>query len=225
MHVRDLNSEEDWSSKLDELESIPGEMPLDKEALWDALHDRMQNKKRSRKFFWYYAAAAAVVAVSLLMLFGNKPEKSVARKEIHNNPAPSKANGEAALVLNTNSQKTLPTVKSSRSASGKLPTVKPLQPTGLTINDSTMQNIVVSIDTSNSTSDTTMLAITTPPMKKKLKVVHVNEIAPATAKDPDMAAKRQNKILLFFNNSGTSTPVANSDNNSGAFKIKFNSAN
>jgi len=225
MHVRDLNSEKDWKAALSELEGIPDEMPLNKETAWDTLHQRMENKKRSRKFVWYYAAAVALIAISLLTFLSGKQEDAIVQKEIHSNHAPSKGSTETASIIYTDSPKTELSKISNRSAIKKIPATKSLQPVRLAIIDSAAQTNILTIDTSNSINDTVMLAITAPPVKKKLKVVHANEIGPASTNDPDMAIRRKKILLPFFNNPGTSTPVANSDNNNGGLKIKFNSAN
>lgn len=221
MHVRDLNSEQDWKARLSELESIPDEMPLDKDASWDKLHDRIQNKKRSRKLAWYYAAAAAVIAISLLAFFNDRTQETVVLKDKDSKPAT--VNTESPVIIYSDSPKTEMTSKATRNTSTKHSVSRPMQSSIPEINDSATQIAIVP-DTSRSLSDTSMLAIV-PPAKKKPKVVHVNEIGPSTDNDPDMAIKRQHRLLPFFNNPGTSTPVANSGNNSGGLKIKFNSVN
>jgi hypothetical protein len=226
MQVRDLNSEQDWRSRLSDLDDIPGEMPLDKKMAWDALHSRIQSKQRSGKRAWYYAAAVVFIAISMLsFLFSNKPENAVAKEEARAATKPAVARPEAPLILNPDSPKATFNPKASRSVSDKFVAVKSLQSTTTETCDSALQNVIATIDTSNKITDSAMLATTRPPAKKKLKVVHINEIAPAPASDPDMAVRRQSKVLLFFNNPGASTPVANSGDNTGGLKIKFNSVN
>ena len=63
------NSTHNWKSKLEELESLPGEAMLDNNLAWEKLHARLQGKNRERKPLWYWIAAAAVLFLFMIPIF------------------------------------------------------------------------------------------------------------------------------------------------------------
>ena len=82
-----------WKSKLDELETLPGELMPDKNAAWDKLHSRLATKRNNnKKAVWYWAAAACILfALMIPMFVTNKKEAPLTGTAIKENQSPVKA--------------------------------------------------------------------------------------------------------------------------------------
>lgn len=64
---------------LDELEFIPGDVPFNKTSAWNKLQDRMGEKK-TKKNYWYLAAASIVLVLSAgIMLWDNEGKNDVVK--------------------------------------------------------------------------------------------------------------------------------------------------
>jgi hypothetical protein len=81
-----------WKDKLQELESLPGEI-FNKEASWERLHTRLQSKPKNKKLIWYWAAAACLLIAILSPWFlSNKKQNDFVKNNsvkniIHTSPS------------------------------------------------------------------------------------------------------------------------------------------
>jgi hypothetical protein len=55
----------DWQNKLEEMNSLPAEEIIDKHAAWEKLHTRLQEKPRRKRMIWYWAAACLLLAIMI----------------------------------------------------------------------------------------------------------------------------------------------------------------
>lgn len=62
------NNTGDWRSKLEALDNLPGETIINKNASWEKLHDRLREKRSSKKIIWYWSAAACLLLVLMVPL-------------------------------------------------------------------------------------------------------------------------------------------------------------
>jgi hypothetical protein len=54
------NNTPPWRNKLDELEQVSGST-FNREGAWDKLHGRLRGNRKSKKIFWYWIAAACLL--------------------------------------------------------------------------------------------------------------------------------------------------------------------
>lgn len=189
------NNRSEWKKRLDDLEAPASE------AAWDKLHSRLQDKKRNKKPVWWYLAAAYVVTVFFLLSFFRsdtnvKNDMSNAEQQIKiilsrppaivkKETAPQNKN-----VLSHTLKKTNPTPKK------EIVPVNIEAPTAIHI------------------PDTSSLAANNIPSvapKKKLRVVHINELEPPVdeekqdwaqnEKTKSRRGKNKNLIHAYVSNS------------------------
>jgi hypothetical protein len=55
-----------WKNKLEEISNLPGETLVDKNAAWEKLHNRLQQKPRRKRVVWYWAAAACLLIAMVI---------------------------------------------------------------------------------------------------------------------------------------------------------------
>lgn len=167
-----------WKDKLDRLDFIPGEPPVDKEAGWQQLQDRLQKRPRKKKKIAYWIAAACLLGVMLLTkLQLMQPEENLVKRDTH--PAPRTSLKHLPV---TGNQKFLATLKQTAKKNIHPPESKnKLYP--VVIKAATTSGPVPLPDTvkeilpetiSYQLVDTVLLITAAP--KKKLRVVHINEV-------------------------------------------------
>ena len=173
---------------MDQLGSLPGEAPPEKEAAWQRLHTRLQQKKqRTRKTVCLIAAAALLPAVILAWWL---------QEPANRQPVPSNSNHMPAVVslrpqAAPPKQDAVLVVRSERAEkrSGPLvlkdlshhtPVVSPLK----AYTPEPMQEPVQQITVEPVPAVDTSRLIASLPVRKKLKVVHINELENASAELP-----------------------------------------
>jgi len=70
---------EHWIDRLDGLDDLPGEPWTDRDAAWETLHDRLQNRPRRHAYPLYWVAAASIVlliGIPLAILVFRQPKVS-----------------------------------------------------------------------------------------------------------------------------------------------------
>ena len=67
-----------WKSKLEEIESLPGEI-FNSEAAWVKLHERIGKKRGNKRPVWYWPAAACLLLALIIPWFflANKNDTAV----------------------------------------------------------------------------------------------------------------------------------------------------
>jgi hypothetical protein len=187
------NSRFHWKNKLDELQNLPGES-FNKEMTWNKLHCQLQGKPSNKKFTWYWAAAAVLLFVLMIpFLIHHKKEPVVAKRDVQINQ-PKKIiltppfNDKNNIVKSSDDGpivKDIFFIRRKKSAqknhiivnaqmAGQIRLIQYVSYQATTRN---LINALQSIDTSAN------IGLITPPQKKILKVVHINELG-----DPDEQA-------------------------------------
>jgi hypothetical protein len=190
------NKEFHWKSKLDELDNVTGES-FNKAASWNKLHGRLRGIAGKKKVIWYWAAASLlffIIIIPLLMprtletkvVKTKKPamnpneiilkpaiyDKNILVK-INNNVSPAKEKDKA--LLNKTYQKNHVAVLNE--------VVKEIESREKNDNDLAIQTTVNSLQPIDSISSTVIHLA----QKKKLPVVHINELGDPITAEPVMA--------------------------------------
>ena len=198
--MSDENQNNNWKSRLDELESLQGEIMPDKNATWEKLHLRLGGKKSNhKKMIWYWAAACLLLVLMMPVLVVNKEESQLTKTGIKQKQqletstdaviqsaqdpvklinSPLKKNEVIAFPKRANK---LHGNVTPAEVSNRIPSVDTLAFTGVVKEN--INNLLQPLDTSSH-------IVATLPAKKKLKVIHINELGDAVEVLPDMVTKR-----------------------------------
>jgi hypothetical protein len=170
-----------WKNKLEALNSLPIDTTAVKDALWNKLNDRLQQKPAGKKFVWYWIAAAILPLMIITLTMVNKTEtrlvKQVPQKETNINKNPAfllPASNEAVVIsISAPVDKKQVATKISTKINNEIITDS-VQSHEIAIGTVLPEIPVTAITTSNIlTTDTITTTIVA---KKKLSVVHINEL-------------------------------------------------
>ena len=198
------NNLKPWKDKLEALEKLPGD-GFDKAASWEKLYGRLNKKEPRKKLRWFWIAAAclAFALIISMFLFKNTPDKITASAKKSATSQPQKPvakveakNAEAEKIDSITLQKKAVAIdKIINSKSYKITPVRPLLKVRLpdTVSE---QNLTLQPGNHFINPDNTLshLAIAKP-VKKKLQVVHLNELG-----DPveEMTGLEKNVSTHYF---------------------------
>jgi hypothetical protein len=213
-----------WKNKLGALTGLPGEAALQKDAAWEKLHSRLQEKPRRNKAVWYWAAACLLIALIIPLLITNKKENIVVRKDPPEKQQPvivSTSPAAPALVETPKQVKKIKhenrSIKEQQAADLKaLVKQEPVLP----VEEKNINNIPVPAVTDTATVAATAIA------KKKMTVVHINELdspSPQFYTQPNYVQK--NFKIKFRNGKSSSQTIASQQQYEGGFKIKLSPKN
>lgn len=214
------NIQNNWKGSLEDADHFPAETLLNKNEAWEKLYKRLHNKPQHKIARWYWMAAACLLIVAAIFLLMHKQEQQPAFAT-----NPSRSNKPAAgiakktILTNENNNKLVSISK------GDKITVSP----GLYKNNSTVvkietvhNRILDSVNNSVLTKtvitptihfDSAMATIATKPPKRKLRVVHVNEIdQPAEESTANQFMQKHGFEFRIINNeiyNPSSVPVNN----------------
>jgi hypothetical protein len=199
------NNNSNWINKLDELKSIHGGA-FNKEASWNKLHERLYSKSNKRKVIWYWLAAACLFfALFISLLMSHKKENVLVNNGIRTNKSNS------PLVQNMPAiNKDTTSIISSLSSKNELPgkSVHEINKTKASkhpniIGSEIVQNkteVGITQQLTNSAVtpvDTVISLVANVPVKKKLIVVHVNELGDPVAESPNIARNNEQHSFQF----------------------------
>lgn len=199
MSNENSNNDFHWKGKLEGLESLPGET-FNKEGAWNRLHERMQEKNSKKKAIWYWAAAACLVIALLTSWFLSMKDEPALVK---NNSAKEKGQPAISQDVITNMKDSIvsisPTsVKRKIDANSIENTNKIFAPVShktpvvenIAIKKNKEEFITPEINNNSSAPvDAQMNIIAVIPAKKKLRVVHINELGDPMEEAPAVAHK------------------------------------
>lgn len=193
-----------WKDKLDELACIQDEA-FNKETSWNKLHERLHSRSNKRKAGWYWLAAACLFFALFISLFMLHKKESVLVKNI----LQSKKN-DSALVQHT------PVIKMDKSSAVSYLPIKNYltghsihqinkttagNPPKITGNEITRnRNEEITREVSNSIItpvDTVISLVANVPIRKKLKVVHINELGDPVSETPNIARYNEQHSFEF----------------------------
>jgi hypothetical protein len=181
-----------WQNKLEGLEYLPGET-FHKAIAWDKLHRRLRGKRSDKKFFWYRVAAASLLFV-LMIAFLNYHKSSPKLSTIETTvKQPKKTDASHSMV--SENKKTENINRDLRAKHNPVPGTKiSNQKNYSIIPDETISKIHLNdIHSQKEPSikslqilDTNSSISIVLPAKKKLNVVHINELGDPVVASPDI---------------------------------------
>jgi hypothetical protein len=191
MSNENQNNAPRWRNKLDELEHLAGST-FNGDAAWDKLYGRLRGKKKSKKIFWYWIAAACLLLVSMIALLNQGKNIS---QPVNNETAikqEKETDGPVVKVDEADKNKSSielikkKIVSTSKQVHQNRRTVLPeiatkAQSTDVVTNYSEQGPIAKPLQIIGANS--TIAAV---PPKKKLNVVHINELGDPVIGFPDM---------------------------------------
>ncbi len=224
------NNDFHWKTKLEGLESLPGET-LNIEEAWDKLHDRLHKKIANKKVEWFYAAAACLLVALLLPWFlYNKKENIVAKNNAPHNPIQN-----SNSIQSTLSKKVSVAIISSRvqkksslrpvENSNKITTVDHKTLTVENVADKPDKEEFIEREISNAIAplDTQKNIAAIVPEKKKLRVVHINEMGDPVSESQNVARyyeRHSFQIKIINQEVFTSPSLSQSNKEFAIFKSK-----
>ena len=189
------NNTPHWRNKLDELENLPGSA-FNRDAAWDKLYGRFQGNNKSKKIFWYWIAAACLLfgfMITFLNYHKNPAQPEDKETAIKKQPKEIKKPVLKVEEVNKNENE-----NSAESIKDKIVTTsnKPIQrnrritpigvatkvqPDDVVISYPEKEPVVKPLEIINTNATTAVL-----PQKKKLNVVHINELGDPVIGNPDV---------------------------------------
>lgn len=194
------NNDFHWKSKLEDLESLPGEK-FNKDAAWDKLHMRMQGKRCNKKAVWYWAAAACLLFAILTPWFLSKNNENTLVK---NNQEQQKIQSLPSGLVPTNREDSIAFIQTIP-AENNSPVNFVENPKKIFIPAShkalAAENVAIKKDKEDflepviikeaaAPVDTQISIVIIVPEKKKLRVVHINELGEPVEEMPVMTARK-----------------------------------
>ena len=181
----------DWKTKLEDVAGLQETALPNRDVVWEKLHARLAEKPRTKRIVWYWLAAASVLAAIMISLItinkttigisqhNNTPnvQKSENDKPVKNvSPEITPIETKAQLQKNTfvkNAGRKPAITDTPESTQYVIKDQENLQPQTFTV--------PVVVDTAVSAT------ISSIPVQKKLKVVHVNELGEPVEFPADVA--------------------------------------
>jgi hypothetical protein len=220
-----------WKSKLEEIESLPGET-FNKETAWEKLHERIQEKSGTTNAVWYWAAAACLLLALIIpwLFLANKKESVLVKNNPVQKQIPSPGsrlqpgNKDTSVVISLQPTEKKPPAfyveKSNKITSLARHIVIPSK----IIQDKKEKGeFITQIITINAAIpvDTAISIVANLPGKKKLRVVHINDLGDPVSEPPNITRYYERRSLVKFINREVSTSLPSSGNTGfNIFKTK-----
>jgi hypothetical protein len=215
-----------WKNKLDGLECLPGEEATDKDALWDKL-DARRGKRNNKKALWYWMAAACLLFILLIPFFHKEKNQSINNGIVQKQPVQSTSRPSQVIIKEE--PKTLTVLEPAKRESTDFISNK-VHNRSLLIPETNRKLLqvagTVSIQATLTPGTTDLIAagnsisvVTQIPAKKKLKVVHINELGDDVEQSPDVA--RNADIHSFQFKFGNGEAYMNASRTSKATEYSF----
>jgi hypothetical protein len=202
-----------WKNKLEDVDSLSSATLTNKNATWEKLHARLHQQPRRTRAVWYWAAAACLLtAVIVPLITTNKKQPEI----VTNNTVPvstNKATAQQQLPVNENVPTVVPADNNNKTVtiqtdqpinykkinSGIAPVKSTIDPGVFIEQEDIPATTTISITPVQIpvTETTTTVVVSE---KKKLKVVHINELGdpvsePRTRLHPDDYGVIQFKLI------------------------------
>jgi hypothetical protein len=182
-----------WRNKVDGLEHLPGSV-FNSDAAWDKLHRRLQGNKSKKKTFLYWSIAACLLLVLMISILNypkNKPQvsnKDTVKEQSKKINTPGVKVKEADKNENKNNSdivegKMIPTLNKPAQRNRriiKIETATKVRHNDVSINAQEQEPVVKPLQIINNSTTSVF------PQKKKLKVVHINELGDPMAEPWDV---------------------------------------
>ncbi len=173
-----------WKNKLEDAGSLSNEIVMDKNAAWEKLHTRLSRKPRRIKPAWYWVAAACLLfAITIPVFIISKRPNDVVKNNLPKTKSPkttvlktSRSKENTGIIISPlliNNKKTRPHALPGSNQTIGVTTMQKEEMLPANINDQkNMQQQTTLLPVIN----TAEIIVAAVPEKKKLKVVHVNEL-------------------------------------------------
>jgi hypothetical protein len=168
-----------WKQRLDELDQLPGEAPLDKSAAWPVLHERLRKKPAHLKPMFYWAAAALLIIVIISRLLVAEYRESgrvIEDTQVYVKPTSpvehKKPSGSPAIVAAKKQVHKPSVTRNNKTQVDRTPQPVMIDPVVISEHPVTVTRDVY---TEKKPDTATMVAVT--PVKQRLRVVHINELS------------------------------------------------
>ena len=228
------NSQNSWKTSLEDPESFPGETVRHKNEVWEKLYQRLHKKPRRKPVAWYWAAACLLILASgTVLVFVNskkhQPAFSIVPATVQNQVpavienAVSEQHKNSDGVSLPSKQKTQIVVPVQRNS---LPgTISPVN--HYLITDSIVKELPQLVVTSHMVNDSSILHISVlSPVRRKLRVVHVNEIGqPAEESTVNNRLSEKHRLGWRIITGEMYNPVYGSSTNNGLILTKRTTSN
>jgi hypothetical protein len=226
------NKDFHWKNKLEEIDSFPGEI-FNKEAAWEKLHGRIQEESREKNTVWYWGAAACLLlAVLSPWFFVAKKEHELVKKnsvqkqtQLPSSHLSAKSNIDTVAALSLlSTEKKLPAFSVEKSNKIKSHVNHKITPVETVTGKTGKEEDMVQKITNNAVVpvSTTISIVAILPEKKKLKVVHINELGDPVAETPNIArfADRHTFQLKLINQEVYTSALPSANTGFNIFKTK-----
>ena len=230
-----IENHNNWKSKLEELECLPGEYLPNKNISWEKLHARLGGKKRTKKAVWYWAAAACILLVLVIpLIIKNKKNLQLAHVEIIQKQPQVKtslpvlnANKISAPNVNPGSDERA-TLVVDKSGNSKNNIIHQNKTKEIRVYDTVNLKDIVNSNNSKSMQpvDTSSSLTSIIPVRKKLRVIQINELGDPQESQPGLARNSNTHTFQFkFGNQEifTNPSLASSDKGFTILKIRTSS--
>jgi len=228
------NNPNNWKILLEDPQRFQGEILTDKNELWERIYHRLHKKPQRKVLVWYWTAACLlIVTIITVVVFISKGKthnrvvsepaivKTFMPVETGNLSNANENSGENVMSQSTPKNHTAGTIQKNN-----LPALKKSINTKYII-DSTMnqlpQLVITPITPTTTANDSSAVSSITiaPPSKKKLRVVHLNEIG-QPVEEPTVNNRFAEKHGLAWRiiNGENYNPVYGSSTNNGLILTK-----
>lgn len=222
------NNQPDWKQRLHQLDEIPGDPPVNLSASWEKLHDKLGTKKRSRKRIGWYAAAACAILAFLTLMLPDKPTESYTNADI---PAIKKPDSSSSSITVKNPQppslgadKKPVVSKTKKPVHLKIPRLHKIEKQPAIVKQQVYPVEAPVVMDVPDTPPTVLNNVAAAPEKKKLRVVHINELASNTA-PPEPIAKKGRIRSIHANSKNIARAYVNNGSSENVLKIRLTPSN
>ncbi|HEY5370956.1 MAG TPA: hypothetical protein VIJ75_18380 [Hanamia sp.] len=205
MLLENHNNIPSWKSKLETLDSLPEDTAYDKNEGWDKLYVRLGDKKRSKNKTWLWIAAACIFCGLMIPLFySNRVNHQINNSAFKKNQvsikiSPDIIDKEVTVAINNstaaNKDIKSPTMPSKTTTRMNHENKKEK----LRLSYTVISKTLVTEEESNFVKpiDTLSYLATIQPEKKKLRVVHINELGDPVETFPEIVRNSDKHTFQF----------------------------
>jgi hypothetical protein len=226
------NTQNNWKQLLENADSLPAEVLKDKNAAWEKLYTRLHNKPGRKLRTWYWAAACLLAAsITTLVFIDNKNHQPSITVSSPRNQAPAikkqslhaeQKKIEAPLPSSSEKSRDLIITQKNKAANK----MAPASNHDLIIDSTSVKAATATPSEAELHSDSpTKETIATIPSRKKLRVVHINDLGqPAEESIADNKFAERHILPLRINNHEHYNSIPGSSTNNGLILFKSRNA-
>jgi hypothetical protein len=190
-----------WRSKLESMEHLPGE-PFNKNGSWDKLHERLQDGKKKMPLWYWVAAACLFFALMIAWLMNDRTQSQISKIN-----TPVKQQDKLVTPIspqeNTVVNDVAPVKKNKVNLIAKTTRTVHRATPAQTFSKIDLNDAVISqlkdepVEKSLQMPNTAMMVSLPAVQKKKLSVVHVNELGGSNTESPNVVRHIDKRIVQF----------------------------